>query len=314
MEQHPIPQQITSYEFKLVGEMTLKQFLKAAGGIVIMLLINSSKMVFFIKWPLMLLFGAGGLAMAFLPYQDRPLETWILAFIKSIYSPTIYTYKKRAKANWLEIDRTKKLDSEDDEDREPVPIKNEDKVKEFIQSLPSVKREQEDEGVIINDNLNTIVDNLQSSVKIQNPASETQKNKSDQSQIAVNTSEPAIDGDDWREKSANLNLKTERLEATGKAVFGSIPMPDIPDQPNLIVGMVTDNQGKILDGAIIEIQDENGNPSRVIKSNALGQFRISTPLASGKYLIITEKENYKFDRVTIELNGEIVKPIRIISS
>jgi len=31
MEQHPIPQQISSYEFKLVGEMTLKQFLKAAG-------------------------------------------------------------------------------------------------------------------------------------------------------------------------------------------------------------------------------------------------------------------------------------------
>ena len=49
MEQHPIPQQISSYEFKLVGEMTLKQFLKAAGGVVLALLINSSKIVFFIK-------------------------------------------------------------------------------------------------------------------------------------------------------------------------------------------------------------------------------------------------------------------------
>jgi hypothetical protein len=94
MEQHPIPQQISSYEFKLVGEMTLKQFLKAAGGIIIALLINSSGLLFFIKWPLMLVFGAGGLALAFVPFQDRPLETWVLSFIKSIYSPTIYTYKR----------------------------------------------------------------------------------------------------------------------------------------------------------------------------------------------------------------------------
>jgi len=35
MEQHPIPQQISSYQFKLVGDMTLAQFGKAAGGIVI---------------------------------------------------------------------------------------------------------------------------------------------------------------------------------------------------------------------------------------------------------------------------------------
>jgi len=46
MEQHPIPQQITSYEFKLVGEMTLKQFAKAAGGIILALLINATKLVF----------------------------------------------------------------------------------------------------------------------------------------------------------------------------------------------------------------------------------------------------------------------------
>lgn len=60
MEQHPIPQQISSYEFKLVGEMTLKQFLKAAGGIVLALLFNSTKLVFFVKYPLVFLFGAGG--------------------------------------------------------------------------------------------------------------------------------------------------------------------------------------------------------------------------------------------------------------
>ncbi len=108
-------------------------------------------------------------------------------------------------------------------------------------------------------------------------------------------------------------MKKEKLEATGQAVFGSIPMPDRPDIPNVIVGMATDGEGKIVDGVIVEIQDTHGNPTRVIKTNALGQFKISTPLANGTYLLIAEKEGYIFDRVNIDLDGEIVEPVRIIA-
>ena len=35
MDAHPIPQNVTSFQFKLVGEMTLKQFLYLATGMVI---------------------------------------------------------------------------------------------------------------------------------------------------------------------------------------------------------------------------------------------------------------------------------------
>ena len=140
MEKHPIPQQITSYEFKLVGDMTLKQFGKAAGGIILALIINSTKLIFFVKWPLIFIFAAGGLALAFVPFQDRPLETWLMAFIKSIYAPTIYFYKKVNPTNWLEIDLSKQLNSEEKE--EVLPIKEDKKVKEFINSLPSIGRER----------------------------------------------------------------------------------------------------------------------------------------------------------------------------
>ena len=90
-------------------------------------------------------------------------------------------------------------------------------------------------------------------------------------------------------------------------------MPDIPDLPNLIVGMVTDNEGKIVEGAIVEIQDSQGNPARVLKTNPLGQFKSSTQLTQGKYLIITEKEGYDFDRVSLDLTGQLVKPIKILA-
>ena len=38
-----------------------------------------------------------GAALAFLPFEERPLERWIFAFFRSIYSPTLYFWKKTEK-------------------------------------------------------------------------------------------------------------------------------------------------------------------------------------------------------------------------
>ena len=301
MEQHPIPQQITSYEFKLVGDMTLKQFGKAAGGVIIALLINSSKLVFFVKWPLIFIFAAGGLALAFVPFQDRPLETWLMAFIKSIYSPTIYTYKKESPENWLEIDLSKQLKSDEKEEEVVVPIKEDKKVKEFINSLPSIGREKEE----------VKEEAIEKKENPSRPAAESPLDKGDQTE-----KQEIIEVEEKKEektKPVNLDLKKEKLRATGTAVFGEIPMPDIPDLPNLVVGMVLDLNHKIVEGAIIEIQDKDGNPSRVLKTNKLGQFKTLTQLSNGNYLVVTEKENLEFDRVEINLTGKIVEPIKILA-
>jgi hypothetical protein len=300
MEQHAIPQQISSYEFKLVGDMTLKQFLKAAAGIILALLINASGLIFFLKWPLMLLCGGGGLMLAFVPFQDRPLETWVTAFLKSIYSPTIYTYKKMPDKDWIDLimSKSKNSKTDDEEEAEVIPIKDKAKVREFIESLPSVrlnkKEEEENEGKKPETGeKKPETRNEKQEIENKKPENGNQKTK------------------EWQNQAANLNLKTEKLGATGKAVFGEIPMPDKPEIPNIVVGMVTDMEGKIVEGAIVEIQDKNGNPSRVLKTNSLGQFKTTTTLANGNYLVITEKENYNFDRVNIALTGKIVEPIKI---
>lgn len=297
MEQHPIPQQISSYEFRLVGDMTLKQFLKAAAGIVIAVLINSTKMFVLIKWPLMAVFAGGGLALAFVPYQDRPLETWIVAFIKSIYLPTIYTYRKGKKSDWVETMMVTKKDrgEEINEENEIGVVKDKTKVREFIESLPSVKREK---NKMTNKPITQVIQT----------SSNEQVSIEEQERVRTGREEET---GDWRQETTGLNLKTQKLGATGTVSFGAIPMPDIPEIPNLIVGMVTDAQGKIVEGAIVEIQDHLGNPSRVLKTNALGQFRSSTQLANGEYLIIPEKENYEFDRVEVNLSGKIIEPVRI---
>lgn len=305
MEQHSIPQQISSYEFKLVGEMTLKQFLKAAVGIILAILINTTKIVVLVKWPLMLLVAGGGLAIAFVPFQDRPLEGWIVAFIKSIYSPTIYTYKRKATKNWLDLDLTKVTKEEnietDIEKEQKIKIKSAFGENRFKQTVDILTTHQEKEEVVVKEPSFTKV-------------SEGEGKKVEAIVKPEVIKENNLAATDWRDTKANLNLKSERLEATGNAVFGNIPMPDIPETPNIVVGMATSNDGKIVDGVIVEIQDENGNPTRVLKSNSLGQFKTSTPLANGKYLIVAEKDNYQFNRVNIEVKGEIIKPIRIIAN
>lgn len=88
-EQHPVPQHISSYQFRLVGDMTIKQFLELAAGAGISLLFYASPLPAFLKWPFIIFFALAGAALAFLPIQDRPLEQWVSAFFRSIYSPTI---------------------------------------------------------------------------------------------------------------------------------------------------------------------------------------------------------------------------------
>jgi len=97
MQQHPVPQPITSYEFRLVGDMTLKQFGKLASGIILALIVYGINPPGFIKWPLIILFAGIGIAMAFLPFGGRPIDVWIIAFIKRIYSPTLYLWQTKNK-------------------------------------------------------------------------------------------------------------------------------------------------------------------------------------------------------------------------
>lgn len=309
MEQHAIPQQISSYEFKLVGDMTLKQFAKAAGGIIIAVLIYKTKLLAIFKWPLMFISGGLGLALAFIPFEDRPLETWAISFLRSIYAPTIYTYKKKNE-DWLELSGTQKKEEEtaqlyENRNAEIIFKKNTTQtITSGARSKLKVKNTKngKDEVVEIAPKQNNVVE--KKTEPIVNEIKEEIKITPEEKTTEVNIQE---------RKVVDLNLKKEKLEATGKAVFGSIPMPNRPDIPNVIVGMATNSEGKIVDGVIVEIQDVHGNPTRVIKTNALGQFKISTPLANGRYLVIAEKEGYSFDRVNIDLKGEIVDPVRIIA-
>ncbi|MEI6532730.1 MAG: hypothetical protein WCO06_02730 [Candidatus Roizmanbacteria bacterium] len=94
MEQHPIPRQITSFEFKLIGFMTLKQFLYLLAFIpagLVVIKIFPIPLINILLGVLVIGFGA---ALAFLPINERPLDVYVRNLYKRLMSPTQYFYLK----------------------------------------------------------------------------------------------------------------------------------------------------------------------------------------------------------------------------
>jgi len=267
MEQHAIPQPITSYEFRLVGDMTLKQFGKLAAGIILALIVYAINPPYLLKWFLIILFAGLGVISAFVPFQGRPIDTWIIAFFKRIYSPNQYIWKAKEKTisppPTTSSSQTTKLES------------------------PSV----------------VTPPHIQTSFKSTTPPPvQTSLKNETQPQPTIPFS------------SITVPKTPPPPEKTVQPNFSSnIVIPATPTMPNLIVGFVHDKQGKIIEGAILEIRDSQGNPVRAFKTNTLGQFLSATPLHNGTYEIETEKEGYEFDIIKINLEGKILPPIEIIS-
>lgn len=95
MENHPIPQDITGFQFKLIGDMTVKQFAYVAVGVLIGWFFSITPLNDFIKIPLAVIFILLGVALAFIPIEGRPLDTMIANFFKAVFSPTQYIYQKQ---------------------------------------------------------------------------------------------------------------------------------------------------------------------------------------------------------------------------
>lgn len=329
MEQHPIPQNISSYQFRLVGDMTLKQFLQVAAGCLISLLIYSTPLHPVIKWPLILFFVSLGAALAFLPFQERPLEKWIIAFFRSVYSPTMYF--------WRPITA--------------IPIFFQPEPSETGQTLPTMGVPKTGEGSFaflssLDEAEKTLLEKISglfASAPIPPPAGgpaaqgPTQTPQAKPPELVVPSIQPTyIAPQGFQPKVIVQEVRTQtpvqeapatnQASLVGQTLMGQAPSgataaqfsleaapPIPPTQPNIIVGQTLDASGKIIDAAILEIRDEQGRPVRALKSNKAGHFMIVTPLLNGKYEIIVEKDGVDFAPLTIAATGNIIPPIALRS-
>ncbi|MBI2036696.1 PrgI family protein [Candidatus Microgenomates bacterium] len=101
MDQHPIPQNITNFEFKLIGDMTIKQFAYLAGCVTLAYIFFLFPLHPFIKFPTIVFLVLLGVALAFVPVEGRPLDRWISNFIRALFSPSQYIFHKDAAAGFF---------------------------------------------------------------------------------------------------------------------------------------------------------------------------------------------------------------------
>lgn len=321
MEQHPIPQQISSYQFRLVGDMTLKQFFQLAGGALISLLIYSTGLHPIIKWPLIVFFALFGAALAFLPFEERPLEQWIVAFFRSIYSPTLFQWRKTT---------TQPVYFQPEESQpqtipEPVPksAPSNGSLSPFISKL-----EEAEQGFLssLGGLFTAPAPVVAPSATPASPpiSSQPQELKIPSVQTIGVTPQGFKPTVVVEEKSVQPAPTTMHTVAVGQTISGHGPVattlaqfspdaapPTPPTIPNVIVGQVMDPDNKIVEGAILEVRDTAGRPIRALKSNRAGHFMIVTPLSSGTYELITEKDGLMFEPLKFEATGVTIPPIAV---
>jgi len=330
-QQHAIPQQISSYQFRLVGDMTLKQFFQVAGGALISLLIYASSLPGYIKWPAIIFFSLSGVALAFLPFEERPLQQWIFSFFKSVYSPTIYLWRKSEKSPVFFKEEA------------PVPEEKvvaphgEAAMQKYLESLPgrgaevSSKLEEAEKSFFAK--LAYLFKPTPKTVEESSPEPSARKAvrepeipKTAPTPIAPPSFKPKMIVEERTVKQVVqpqpqkvifpvVPIPVARDQITGRAAqFSPDAAPPIPpEKPNTVTGQVMDAAGKIVESAILEIRDFAARPVRAVKTNKVGHFAIVTPLQNGRYEIITEKEGLDFDSVTFEATGVIIPPIAIKS-
>lgn len=390
MQEHPIPQDITGYRFHIIGSMTLKQFGEVFVGVIIAGILFKTNLITVIKWPLIVLSVGTGAAAAFLPIEERPLDHWISTFLKVLYKPTKFYWRKVPHIPDLFNYKPSSLNIDEEQTLDLTPAKRQ-RIKEYVGSINEVRsysntytQEEELRMRSILDSFKDVQVSstnttsfkikkekpridvrvrkmrkpvIQESIVFENTISEQstsvvfqevtqnelkpltkQKNKtilaSDQVAQDIQIPEEGIvktvtkkdheekvsgnilPANDISEKSylePTTKNKTQTVAPTEALFNTDLPFPIKPTKPNKIVGMILSQNNDLLTNAIVEIQTLEGNIARAVKTNALGQFFVTTPLKSGEYNIIIEKSGYQFQPQHIKIEGKIIQPMEIRS-
>jgi hypothetical protein len=334
MKEHPIPQDVTGYRFHLIGNMTLKQFAELGAGCFLGFLFYNTNLVDIIKWPLIVSSVGLGAMVAFVPFEERPLDHWVVTFFKILYKPTKYfwkrkpiipkafTYKKPQNQQEFEkeVDLSparrarieEYLSSVEQQKLDPWEVQ---KQQQIAQIMGVFDQTQVTSSMGVEKSLTKTKPKLKTRIrtlKIPNKnASKTKVVVFDKKVTKNNPEEESLKKNQLKtvEQKKVTKSKPNKIVITNK----DLPFPSKPKEKNKIVGMVVDPENKLIAKAIIQIKNQQNQVVRAVKTNSLGQFYITTPLSNGSYVIQAEKEGEKFEPQRIDIIGEIVDPLEIRS-
>ena len=343
MENHPIPQDVTSFQFKLIGNMTVKQFAYLATGTVLAVILLQLPVNFFIKFPFCAFFALLGIGLAYLPVGGRPMDSMIGYYIKALTRPTVFVYDKTGyqvhPPDKTPTTITKNL-GQLTNDLNPFP---KDQLKDYLKTFAAKPKDNLDEKegnflMSISDlaansppvyqfknipNLDLQQVELQINLQpnLAGPSDlSSQLSKSEQippQQVKIAPPSPTIPlSKPGTPQSIPVSpLQTMPARPAQKGLNKFIGMPSISTSPNMITGITKDPRGNALSNILIEVKDKDGNPIRAFKTNGIGRFASATPLINGIYTVEFKdpRAQNKFENMTINISGQVIPPIEAVS-
>ncbi|MBI4037507.1 PrgI family protein [Candidatus Curtissbacteria bacterium] len=143
MEQHPVPQHIAAFEFKLFGNLTIRQFVTLAIPLSVGAIIFFSNLTPVVRLPLAVIFAGFGLFAALVPINGRPFDKWIVAFIKAVTSPTQRIWVKEARLpDFLNVVIAPGMP--DAKIPESITIQGRQRLQDYLSSLPQKTKTPQD--------------------------------------------------------------------------------------------------------------------------------------------------------------------------
>lgn len=293
MEQHPIPRQITSFEFKLIGFMTLKQFLY-------LVIFAPAGYIVFIIFPIPLLnvllgLGVGflGIALAFMPINERPLDVWIKNIWKRLNSPTQFTYHKH---------------------NEPITLlQNLYYVADPHHVMAHIESQQMLAAYLAKTN-----QTMQPSPQKKQVQMSFQDKPTSPLPVQGVVAAPVIDATVPAQTAQQVvDAFTSPVATPPPAPAQPVPDPSMPPvaRKPFFIGTIKNGKHIPLPGILIYVKNQANTPVRLLKTNQYGIFATFNTLPAGEYTfeIKDPKNSYLFDTMKIAIQDSNPKSIDIFS-
>lgn len=308
MYQHPIPQNVTSYQFRLVGDLTLKQFLEFLIGVGLAVLFYFSNLYSPLKAVLMGASVVFGIALAFIPIEERPLDQWVIAFFRAIYRPTQFVWHKQPVIPEYFLYQASATAQSVIEDSDTSTQRKQAGLFSYMQTLP------------VDDFYNTLDTQQTEQLKyisrlFSNDTPLSTLSVSKPPEVAptppISQAPSRLDQSEITQTIVPKTASPQSLPSSSMANISSPTTPTTPKTANTLTGVVHTSTNNPLENVIIEILDQSDTPIRATKTNKLGQFFSSTPLRNGVYSVSIEADGFHPSLLTLQARGDIIEPLYI---
>jgi hypothetical protein len=277
MEQHPIPRQITTFEFKLIGFMTLKQFLYLLVFFPLGFVIWKIIPIPYVNIALGAIVGLLGAALAFVPINDRPLDVWIKNLINRLTSPTQYVFHKHNQALYFLQD----LYFVSDPHKVMAHVESKQKLASYLAS----RNQPADSSPALQASVAT-------PAVVQQPAQPVDPVTPSEAEHVTPLPQVAV-------------------------IEQPAPMPSTepPSRRPFFIGTVKNNRKIPLPGIMIYLKDAQGATLRLLKTNPHGVFATFNQLPAGEYTIEIKdpKGSYFFDTMKLNIGDTNPEPFEFFS-